>query len=100
MQVAVQGFDAVVRAVARSDPDWLAIYPEVVRFFGVMQRIASEVPKLPARFRQGYEPVFFDATLSFSEKIAQWRIQPAASLQLVTSVIMISVLALGVVSMG
>jgi TetR/AcrR family transcriptional regulator, transcriptional repressor of aconitase len=26
-----QGFDAVVREVARSDPDWLAMYPEVVR---------------------------------------------------------------------
>ena len=58
------------------------------------------VPKLPARFRQGYEPLFFDATLSFSEKIAQWRAQPNTSLQLVTSVILLSVLAVGVASMG
>jgi hypothetical protein len=58
------------------------------------------VPKLPARFRQGYEPVFFNATLSFSDKITQWRIQPNASLQLVTNVILLSVLAVGVASMG
>jgi len=49
-------------------------------------------------FRQGYEPLFFDAGLSFAEKIARWRVQPLASLQLVTTVIMMSVLAVGAVS--
>jgi hypothetical protein len=48
-------------------------------------------------FRQGYEPLFFDCTLSFSEKIAQWRVQPLASLQLVTTVVMMWV-AVGAVS--
>jgi hypothetical protein len=55
-------------------------------------------PKFPKRFGQGHEPLFFDAGLSFSEKIARWRVHPAASLQLVTTVIMMSVLAVGAVS--
>ena len=56
-------------------------------------------PKFPKFFRHGYEPLFFDSGLSFSEKIAQWRTQPMASLQLVTTVVMMSVLAVGAVSM-
>jgi hypothetical protein len=55
-------------------------------------------PKFPKFFKQGYEPLFFDASLSFSEKIARWRVQQTTSLQLVTSVILMSVLAVGVAS--
>jgi hypothetical protein len=50
------------------------------------------------RFRKGYVPCFFDETLSFAEKIAQWRIQPMVSVQLVTSLLMLSLLAVGVAS--
>src|SRR4029450_974832 len=53
-------------------------------------------PKFPKFFRHGYEPLFFDGTLSLAEKLAQWRAQPAASLQLVTSQMMLAVLAVGV----
>jgi hypothetical protein len=56
--------------------------------------------KFPKRFSQSYEPLFFDATLSFAEKIARWRTQPAASLQLVTTVMLLSILAVGVASVG
>jgi hypothetical protein len=56
-------------------------------------------PKFPKFFKQGYEPLFFDASLSFSEKIARWRVQPVASLQLVTTVFLMSVLAVGVAGM-
>ncbi|MFN5717227.1 MAG: hypothetical protein ACK463_22190, partial [Bradyrhizobium sp.] len=38
------------------------------------------------------------AGLSFSEKIAQWRSQPTVSLQLMTTMIMMSLLAVAVVS--
>jgi hypothetical protein len=55
-------------------------------------------PKFPKFFKQGYEPVFFDESLSFSEKIARWRVQPMASLQLVTMVMLMSLLAVGVAS--
>ncbi len=55
-------------------------------------------PKFPKFFRNSYEPLFFDATLSWREKIARWRTQPTASLQLVTTVVMLSVLAVAVVS--
>jgi hypothetical protein len=55
-------------------------------------------PLFPRFFRNAYEPLFYDATLSFGEKIARWRVQPVASLQLLTTVMMLSLLAVAVVS--
>ena len=55
-------------------------------------------PKFPRVFKSGYEPLFFDATLSFTEKLSRWRTQPATSLQLVTNVTLLSLLAVGVAS--
>ena len=57
-------------------------------------------PKFPKFFRHGYEPLFFNASLSFVEKIEKWRAQPTTSLQLVTNVLLLSLLAVGVMSMG
>ena len=54
----------------------------------------------PKRFTPGYEPLFFDASLPFIEKIARWRTQPLTSLQLVTNVMLLSLLAVGVASVG
>ena len=56
--------------------------------------------KFPGRCKHGYEPLFFDAGLSFGEKIARWRTQPETSLQLVTNVMLLSLLAVGVASVG
>ena len=56
-------------------------------------------PKFPKVFRHGYEPLFFNAGLSFVEKIEKWRAQPTTSLQLVTNVLLLSLLAVAVVSM-
>lgn len=56
--------------------------------------------KFPNRFKHGYEPLFFDASLSFIEKIARWRTLPLTSLQLVTNVMLLSLLAVGVASVG
>jgi hypothetical protein len=56
--------------------------------------------KFPNRFRHGYEPLFFDASLPFIEKIARWRTQPVTSLQLVTNVMLLSLLSVGVASVG
>src|SRR4029079_17535215 len=50
-------------------------------------------PKFPKFFRHGYEPLFFNASLSFSEKIAKWRERPTTSVQLVTSELMLALLA-------
>ena len=47
------------------------------------------------RFDHGYEPLFYDSTLSFSEKVVQWRTDLA-----VTMVLMLSLLAVGVASAG
>ncbi|MGY8677346.1 hypothetical protein Q2941_05945 [Bradyrhizobium sp. UFLA05-153] len=57
-------------------------------------------PKLPTLFRMIYEPKFFDGHLSLSDKITEWRTQPAASLQLLTIMLMLSVLAVVVASVG
>ncbi|HEV2154180.1 hypothetical protein [Bradyrhizobium sp.] len=43
--------------------------------------------------KSGYEAQFFDASLSFSEKIARWRAKPATSLELMASVLLLSLLA-------
>jgi hypothetical protein len=55
-------------------------------------------PKFPKFFRHGYEPLFFNANLSFAEKIEKWRMQPVESLRLVTTVLMLSLLGVGVAS--
>ena len=57
-------------------------------------------PKFPKFFNHSYEPLFFNAGLSFAEKIEQWRVQPTTSLQLVTNVLMLSLLAVGVASLS
>jgi hypothetical protein len=54
--------------------------------------------RYPKIVRYGFEPLFFDPTLSFGEKIAKWRTQPKASLQLLTTVFLQSALALVVAS--
>ena len=56
-------------------------------------------PKFPKFFRHGYEPLFFNAGLSFVEKIEKWRERPTTSMQLVTSELMLALLAVAVVSM-
>jgi hypothetical protein len=53
----------------------------------------------PKIVRYGYEPVFYDARLSVTEKVAQWRTQPTTSVQLVSNVLLLSLLAVGVASM-
>ncbi|WP_426611457.1 hypothetical protein [Bradyrhizobium sp. McL0616] len=58
-------------------------------------------PVIPAALsRLLYEPSFFDPTLSLADKITAWRTQPVASLQLVTIVLLLSVLAVVTASVG
>jgi hypothetical protein len=57
-------------------------------------------PKFPKAFKNSYEPLFFDANLSFSEKILRWRTQPLASLQLLINTVALSVLGVQVLSVG
>jgi hypothetical protein len=52
----------------------------------------------PKHARNAYAPAFYDASLSITEKIAQWRTQPTTSVQLVSNVLLLSLLAVGVVS--
>lgn len=57
-------------------------------------------PSFPVLFKTVYEPKFFAAHLSLSDKITAWRTQPVASLQLVTIVLMLSVMAVVTASVG
>jgi hypothetical protein len=55
--------------------------------------------KFPKLFPYGYESLFYDEHLTFAGKIAQWRVQPVASVQLVTWMLLLSLLAVGVASL-
>lgn len=55
-------------------------------------------PKFPRFFRNSYEPLFVDASLSFPEKLSRWREKPATSLLLLTNVVMLSLLAVAVMA--
>ncbi len=73
-----------------------AIFVALATFFHglFMPWLASKFPK----FENAYAPCFFDETLSFAEKIERWRTQPMASVQLVSSLLLLSLLAVGVAS--
>ena len=57
-------------------------------------------PKYPKLCKNSFEPLFFDASLSFAEKVLRWRTQPMASLQLMANVMMLSLLAVAVMTVG
>ena len=59
--------------------------------------LAARFPRL---FGKSYELLFFDASLSFPEKVLRWRTQPMVSLQLLANMIMLSLLAVAVMSVG
>lgn len=60
--------------------------------------LAFTAPKFPKLYASIYEPLFFDATLSFNEKAARWRMQPVTAQQQVLRVTLLSILAIAVVS--
>ena len=62
--------------------------------------VALARPKFPGFVKNSYEALFFDASLSFSEKVLRWRTQPTTSLQLLTNVVMLSLLAVAVMCVG
>jgi len=57
-------------------------------------------PSFPTVFKTVYEPKLFEAHLSLSDKITAWRTQPVASLQLMTIVLLLSVMAVVTASVG
>jgi hypothetical protein len=54
--------------------------------------------RFPKMFKNACEPLFYDPNLSFAEKLAGWRVQPMVSRQLLAMVMMLSLLAVAVVS--
>ena len=53
---------------------------------------------LPSLVKAIYEPLFFDASLSFSDKLTRSLAQPSTSWRLLTTALMLSVLAVAVLS--
>jgi hypothetical protein len=61
----------------------------------MMPFLAARFPKL---VKTSYEPLFFDASLSFSDKVTRWLAQPSASRRLLMTALMLSVLSVAVLS--
>jgi hypothetical protein len=77
----------------------VAIFVAIVSLAHAMLAVTLG-PSHPAVFKTVYEPKFFAAHLSLFDKITAWRIQPAASLQLVTIMLLLSVMAVVAASVG
>ena len=77
----------------------VAIFVAFASLFHAMLAVTLG-PSFPHLFKTVYEPKFFEAHLSLSEKITAWRTQPVASLQLVTIVLLLSVMAVVTASVG
>ncbi|MGQ0686372.1 hypothetical protein [Bradyrhizobium sp.] len=82
-----------------NDPGGVAIFVLTASIFYALMT-AWLGPKFLRFFRNSHEPLFFDASLSFAEKLTRWREKPATSLQLLTNVVMLSVLAVAVMTVG
>jgi hypothetical protein len=80
------------------DPGWALVFVPLCSLSYALL-IAWLGPRFP-RFAKTYESAFFDPTLSFTDKVVAWRERPATSAQLLASVILLSSLAVAVVSMG
>ena len=81
-----------------SDPGGAAVFVSIASVLFALI-VCTLGPKFP-RFFKTYEPAFLDPTLSFTDKIVTWRERPMTSVQLVTTMILLSLLAVAVVSMG
>ena len=77
----------------------VAIFVAFASLFHAMLAVTLG-PSFPHLFKTVYEPKFFEAHLSLSDKITAWRTQPVASLQLVTIVLLLSVMAVVTASVG
>jgi hypothetical protein len=82
-----------------ADPDGTAIF---VALAGALHALVMPYlgPKYPRFFRISYQPLFFDENLPFAEKILRWCSQPTTSLQLLSTVTLLSLLALLAVGVG
>lgn len=77
----------------------VAIFVAVASFVHALLAVTVG-PSFPHLFKTVYDPKFFEAHLSLSDKITAWRTQPVASLQLVTIVLLLSVMAVVTASVG
>jgi hypothetical protein len=55
-------------------------------------------PKFPRFFKHTSEPIFLDGNKGFTAKVSHWLAQPKTALQLLTNVLLLSVMAVGVTS--
>ncbi len=64
-------------------------YAVIVAAFGAKHKLV----------RNSYEPLFFDSSLSVRDKLRSWLEKPRTARQVVTNMLMLSVLAIAFVSM-
>ncbi|CCD83939.1 conserved membrane protein of unknown function; putative membrane protein; putative exported protein [Bradyrhizobium sp. ORS 285] len=57
-------------------------------------------PRYPHVLKQAYAAEFYDATLGLADKVLRWRMQPEASLQLLSSTVMLAILSIAALAMG
>ena len=109
LSASLQGFPtfaAAVMLVKLFGSNTIIGTPGGTVFFVLLTSILSGLasawlgPKYPRFFQASYEPLFFDASLSLKQKVAAWSAQTKTQQQLVMIVIMLSVLAVAVVSAG
>ncbi|RXT35448.1 hypothetical protein [Bradyrhizobium betae] len=65
-------------------------------FHGMLTRWLA--PRFPRFFRHNNAPMFGDATLSFTEKVSRWLAEPKTAVELLSNVLLMSVLVIGVAS--
>ncbi|MES2196433.1 MAG: hypothetical protein V4517_18590 [Pseudomonadota bacterium] len=109
LSAALQGFptfSAAVMLVKLFGSNPIISTPGGTVFFVLATSILSGAvsawlgPKYPKLFHASYEPLFFGASLSLKQKVAAWSAQTKTQQQLVMIVMMLSVLAVAVVSLG
>ncbi|UFZ03610.1 hypothetical protein LQG66_31055 [Bradyrhizobium ontarionense] len=92
---------ALILKVAHST----ALRPGIVGFVGIatvlhVLLVTSVGPRYPHFARQAYAAEFYDATLGLADKVLRWRMQPLASLQLLGSTVMLSLLSIAALATG
>ncbi|MGY3448041.1 hypothetical protein [Bradyrhizobium sp. USDA 4353] len=92
---------ALILKLARSN----ALHTNIIGFVAIATIIhvlmtSAAGPRYPHVLKQAYAAEFYDATLGVADKVLRWRMQPEASLQLLTSTVMLAILSIAALAMG
>ncbi|WP_064742416.1 hypothetical protein [Bradyrhizobium sp. ORS 375] len=82
-----------------------ALRPGIIGFVATATLIhvlmtSAAGPRYPRLLKQAYAADFYDATLSFTDKVLRWRTQPDGSLQLLSSTVMLALLSIAALAVN